>query len=168
MALSSTAWRTDLSLLPVHEVRLCWNGTHTCGIACYHMWSGENVVGRTHTHTHTHHGSSFQQCNQWVDSPRGRCARGMIPPLRILIGFRWLRWSAGHLPNHPTLMTWLDMLIDSIEGASKDTLQPPLLRSLCAQPLVMCYVSAEGSSTLTQATFQQHGEKKTFFSWTLR
>lgn len=139
MALSSTAWRTDLSLLPVHEVRLCWNGTHTCGIACYHMWSGANVLGRTrtppHIHTYTSRRQFSQQRNQWVDSPRGRCARGMIPPLRILIGFRWLRWSAGHLPNHPTLMTWLDMLIDSIEGASKDTLQPSLLCSLCAQPL---------------------------------
>ena len=137
----------------------------TCG-------AGKCCGTRTHTHTHTHrhthahchHGSSFQRRNQWVDSPRGRCARGMIPPLRILIGFQWLRWSAGHLPNHPTLMTWLDMLIDSIEGASKDVLQPPLLRwLLCAasraEPLPG-FESAEGFFYAHTKQFFNSTEKK--------
>lgn len=38
--------------------------------------------------------------------------------------------GTGYLPNHLTLMTWLDTLNDSTEVASEDVLQQPLMCSL--------------------------------------
>lgn len=102
---------------------------HTCGSHVIAYRVGKCFEMYTCTQTRTHHSGSFQLCNQQVDFPCGHCARGMIPPLGILIGFWWLPWVVGHLPNHLTLMTWLDMLLDSIEFTSEDMLQQPVMCS---------------------------------------
>ena len=82
----------------------------------------------------------------------------MIPPSGILIGFRLLHWGAGHLPNHLTLMTRLDMLNDSIEVTSKDMWQHHFMCSFSHRAVVMCL--QRGCTMLTQATVEEHVKKK--------
>lgn len=76
----------------------CHVNTQICTHACMHA----------QTHGGTHTAAISSSVISALISPCGRLTRGMIPLLRILIGFWWLHWGtlvSGHLPNHPAVMT---------------------------------------------------------------